>query len=226
VFLDGDRGGDLILRELIELAELDFVARAPTGREVEELSGKEVLKALRNKLPIEQVLKDLEITVSDKNKGKDKGKKVTRDKGKKEEPIVADVSDIAIAEKFEDTDVDVFELDESDKSLVDIESGSKKAIELPSEISELTSSLGSFEALFVTNDNKIAKKAAVKDLRGELSGLDPSKQPKIIGIVFDGIVTQRLIDLSKEKELQYVAGAKVAEMVKVPENLKIYAFEK
>ena len=28
-FLDGDRGGDLILRELIEVAELDFVARAP-----------------------------------------------------------------------------------------------------------------------------------------------------------------------------------------------------
>ncbi|MFB6145688.1 MAG: DNA primase DnaG, partial [Candidatus Nanohaloarchaea archaeon] len=36
-FLDGDRGGDLILEELREKAEPDFVARAPEKKEVEEL---------------------------------------------------------------------------------------------------------------------------------------------------------------------------------------------
>jgi DNA primase len=46
-FLDGDHGGDLILKELIHLADLDYVARAPMNREVEELSSKEILKALR-----------------------------------------------------------------------------------------------------------------------------------------------------------------------------------
>ena len=54
-FLDGDRGGDLILKELQQVADVDYVARAPPGREVEELSQKELVKALRNKLPIEQV---------------------------------------------------------------------------------------------------------------------------------------------------------------------------
>ena len=34
VFLDGDRGGDLILKEMLQVAEVDFVARAPPGTEV------------------------------------------------------------------------------------------------------------------------------------------------------------------------------------------------
>src|SRR6266568_2950246 len=53
-FLDGDRGGDLILKELLQVAEVDFVARAPRGREVEEMTQKQIMKALRNKIPAEQ----------------------------------------------------------------------------------------------------------------------------------------------------------------------------
>src|SRR3989338_1758580 len=56
VFLDGDRGGDLILNALKTLAEVDFVARAPEGKEVEELTKKEVFKALRDKVPSEQAV--------------------------------------------------------------------------------------------------------------------------------------------------------------------------
>jgi len=48
-FVDGDRGGDLILKELGSVADLDFIAKAPTGKEVEELTKKEVFTALRAK---------------------------------------------------------------------------------------------------------------------------------------------------------------------------------
>ncbi len=51
VFLDGDRGGDIILKELMQLGEIDYVARAPEGKEVEELTKKEIFKALRDKVP-------------------------------------------------------------------------------------------------------------------------------------------------------------------------------
>jgi DNA primase len=54
VFLDGDRGGDLILKELMAVAEIDFVARAPRGKEVEELSKKEIFQCLRSREPTEQ----------------------------------------------------------------------------------------------------------------------------------------------------------------------------
>ncbi|MFW5637810.1 MAG: DNA primase DnaG [Methanoculleus sp.] len=53
--LDGDRGGELILRELLQIAEIDFVAYCPRGKSVEEMSRKEIVKALRNKVPVEVV---------------------------------------------------------------------------------------------------------------------------------------------------------------------------
>ena len=54
-FLDGDRGGDLILKEIRQIAEIDFIARAPYGKEVEELTKKEIFKALRDKVPAPQM---------------------------------------------------------------------------------------------------------------------------------------------------------------------------
>ena len=53
--LDGDRGGELILRELLQVADIDFVAYCPRGKSVEEMSRKEIVKALRNKVPVEVV---------------------------------------------------------------------------------------------------------------------------------------------------------------------------
>ncbi len=55
-FVDGDRGGELILRELFQVAEVDFVARAPRAHEVEELSAKQLTKCLRNKVPYDQYM--------------------------------------------------------------------------------------------------------------------------------------------------------------------------
>ena len=54
VFSDGDRGGDLIIRELGQVAEVDFITKAPDGKEVEELTKKELNKALRAKIAFEQ----------------------------------------------------------------------------------------------------------------------------------------------------------------------------
>jgi DNA primase len=48
-FLDGDRGGTIILNELKQLAKLDYIARAPEGLEVEELTRKQLIKSLQNK---------------------------------------------------------------------------------------------------------------------------------------------------------------------------------
>ncbi|MFB6112019.1 MAG: DNA primase DnaG [Halobacteriaceae archaeon] len=59
-FLDGDRGGDLILRELAQVGDIDYVARAPTGRSVEDLSRDEVTAALREKSALDRALAGIE----------------------------------------------------------------------------------------------------------------------------------------------------------------------
>lgn len=53
-FVDGDRGGDLILRVLMETGNLDFAVKAPDGKEVEELTKKEIHLALRAKVAASQ----------------------------------------------------------------------------------------------------------------------------------------------------------------------------
>jgi DNA primase len=54
-FVDGDRGGDLIIKELLAIAEIDYVTKAPDGKEVEELAKKEIHKALRARVVPEQL---------------------------------------------------------------------------------------------------------------------------------------------------------------------------
>ncbi len=94
-FLDGDRGGDLILKELLQVADIDFIARAPKGYEVEELTYKQIQKALRNKMPVDQYLAthDLGIELPENHNHKSREKKeekkekkaAEKEKEKKEE---------------------------------------------------------------------------------------------------------------------------------------------
>ncbi|MEK6963113.1 MAG: DNA primase DnaG [Nanoarchaeota archaeon] len=53
-FVDGDRGGDLIIKELLAVSEVDFITKAPDGKEVEEITKKEMHKALRSRVAAEQ----------------------------------------------------------------------------------------------------------------------------------------------------------------------------
>ena len=50
LFIDGDRGGKLIAQNVADNAKVAYVAVAPDGKEVEELTGKEILANLRKKV--------------------------------------------------------------------------------------------------------------------------------------------------------------------------------
>ena len=58
LFVDGDRGGDLIIKEALDRLEIDYVTKAPDGKEVEELTKKEIHKALRSRIAVEQAKLD------------------------------------------------------------------------------------------------------------------------------------------------------------------------
>lgn len=58
-FVDGDRAGVLLLKSLLQVVDIDYIAVAPRGKEVEELSFKEIKKALDNKLPTEKLALDI-----------------------------------------------------------------------------------------------------------------------------------------------------------------------
>lgn len=154
-FLDGDRAGDLILRELTQVADLDYVARAPQSKEVEELTPKEIMKALRERIQAEQV--------------------------PPERPTM------------------------------------RVPVEVPSRVAETAAQLkGTLEAVLFDESGGELMHIPVSELAEKL--------PEVQGahtLVFDGVVTQRILDMGEQKGLKYIIGDRVSENAKRPLNIKL-----
>ncbi|MCC7552316.1 DNA primase [Candidatus Micrarchaeota archaeon] len=195
VFLDGDRGGDIILTQLKEVLEIDFVARAPTGKEVEELTRKEIIKALRNKLPVEQV---------DAHKPNDTKMNYERTEEEIKKPMRSSTSSQSRSSKITTTPVKKFEKpDYSDKPPKELED-SLKHLE------------NTLKAKFYDKTYAQIKELPVRDV---IKTLENEKE--VEAVVFDGIVTQRLVDLAESQGVKYLIGIKAGNIFKKPENLVI-----
>jgi DNA primase len=187
VFVDGDRGGELILRELLQVADVDFVARAPQTREVEEIPQKLIMKSLKNKIPREQFMDMYNIKIEgDKKEEKEKPQKAKRDFFSKPKE----------KKKPEDVEINKDKQKNYESILNDI-SGSLKAV------------------LFDENGNEL-KKIPVRELTDEIK-----KGGNISTIVFDGIVTQRLLDIANNKSVKEIVGIKLGNVIKMPKSVKV-----
>ncbi|MFX0093357.1 MAG: DNA primase DnaG [Candidatus Hodarchaeota archaeon] len=194
-FLDGDRGGDLILKELLQVADIDFIARAPQSREVEDMTGKEIIKALRNKIPVEQIIR----------------------KEFYAQPPEAKIGEPDL--ELEITEEIITEEGRSTESVIKASKPIENRKKIPSKIVGLIDSLNTREAIVVDENYQVVEKVPVSTLRETLLNME-----KVFGVIFDGIITQRLLDLSSEKKLDFIAGARIAEITKRPFNLEIYEF--
>ena len=67
LFVDGDRGGDLNIKNMLSSAEIDYVIKAADVKEVEELTQKEIHKALRSKIAAEQMKLEFQKARNHKN---------------------------------------------------------------------------------------------------------------------------------------------------------------
>jgi len=154
--LDGDRGGDLILKELLQVTDISYVARAPPGKEVEELSSKEVETALRNKVPVKQA------------RAKRKRKKML----------------------------------------------------LPKQIVETTKELGgTLEAVLLNKEMKQIERLPVSQLAEKLK-----EMKDVDTVVFDGVITQRLVDVANERGIKYLVAARVSDEIKQPYGMHLLTF--
>ncbi len=186
IFVDGDRGGELILKELLQVADVDFVARAPQTREVEEIPQKLIMKSLKNKIPKEQYMDMYNIKIGrDKKANGEKAQKVKREFFSRPK------------EKKEDEDKIVTDKQKSYESILN-------------EIS------GSLKAVLLDENGKELKKIPVRELTDEIK-----KGEKTAAIVFDGIVTQRLLDIANNKNVKEIIGIKMGNVIKMPKSVKV-----
>lgn len=147
-FLDGDRGGDLILKELMQVAKPKYVARAPRGSEVEELDPDQVKEALSKRVPLEEVA-------------------------------------------------------------------------VTGELGGLAGELrGTLEAVLLGGDGGKIARFPVSELVDKLKATEGVK-----AVVFDGIVTGRLLDVAQERGVKSVVGDRVAEGVRIPREIEVKAFK-
>jgi len=155
--LDGDRGGDLILKELLQVTNVKYVGRAPRGKEVEELNCKEIFEALEAKVAVEDVFKP-----------------------KREKPKV-----------------------EVQKGIVEV----AKALE------------GTLEAVLLNDKLEQVERMPVSQLAEklqEVQGVDT--------IIFDGIITQRIVDVASDKNIKKIIASRISEAVKPSLTVQLMTF--
>lgn len=164
-FIDGDHSGDLILKELMQMIDIDYVARAPPGREVEDLTGKEVDRCLGEKMP---------------------------------------------ASKY--------------RALIGVLEPKREVAKppiFPPQIMESMKLLrGSLEGLILDDKWNVIQKVAVKDLIDILQGLD-----KVHAVIFDGIITQRLVETAEKRRIPYLIGARIGAISKRPSEVSLLVFD-
>jgi DNA primase len=169
-FLDGDRGGDLILKELMQVAPVDYVTRAPAGKEVEELTPKEIMKSLREKIPVESA----------------------------KQPIAQRIEPPAQVQR-------------------------PQAMQLPQTLVAKARELrGTLEGVLLDQDLTEIARLPVSELASKLAlSAETGGYKGVETIVFDGVVTQRVLDLAEEHGVKLVVGDRIAELSRKPNLVKI-----
>ncbi|MEN3036222.1 MAG: DNA primase, partial [Candidatus Methanosuratincola petrocarbonis] len=102
----------------------------------------------------------------------------------------------------------------------------EKHIEIPQADLEKLRSLvkelqGSLEGVLTDETWEVKQKVAVR----ELAELLQSSEIKPFAVIFDGVVTQRLLDVSNSKGVSYLIGARIGNIAKRPQNIKIMVFD-
>ncbi|MCJ7463295.1 MAG: DNA primase DnaG [Thermoplasmata archaeon] len=207
-FVDGDRGGELILRELLQVAEVDFVARAPAGQEVEELTQKQIVKCLRNKAPADQFAEMLNIpSGAPKNGQKEVRREEERgDRNRREDDRgrhVREREQKPLPRPVEEKAVRRFSPEQARyKSVLEELSNSSKA--------KLLNSTGN-----------VLKEVHVSTLADTLKETSEA----VTAVILDGIITQRVLDIAVEKNISTVVGVKLGNIAKLPTSVEVLTKE-
>jgi len=187
-FLDGDRAGDLILKELQGLVKIDKILRAPPGREVEECTPMEIAEILKDAMPFvsadTQQLSSIQPhqTESRQTQKRDRQEQVVQQQEEQQTEIIASSN----ANQQEDA--------------ADIVSAVR---EVYPQINE------TLEAVILDSSRKTLLKIPVSDVVKKLNSAEGAKM-----LVLDGIVTQRLVEAADKAGIEYIVGHRMSDLKK------------
>ncbi len=204
-FFDGDRGGDLDLIELTQVTEVDFVTRAPDGKEVEELTKKEIHKALRAKIAVEQHMLELNKRISTSSSSSTPDRKI-QPRSSKPQKTNARNSQNNKRDSRDTRD------QKSKRTTNNSDSKPKREIKKPKvNVSEqelgafkssLESLVGTKGACLLDVDLNILGKVPLSELNATIKNFNEG----VHAIVLDGGVDKSLVTNAESSNVQFVVG--------------------
>ena len=216
-FVDGDRGGEMILRELFQVAEIDFVARAPTNTEVEQLTHKQVMKCLRDKSTTgvfqdkhKWARADGKRKRSRRGGRKSKAKQVDEVAEAPEEAPASEPADVPEPPAEEAVQPEVMEAAPA--------AASSRPAAAEALLEHLDALKGSKNARLLA-DNKVSVELPITKLQEQLQ---KKGNNSVNALVMDGIITQRLVDLVPEAGISTIVAEKKGPLPRKPATVKLY----
>ena len=206
-FVDGDRGGDLILRELLQVAEVDFIARAPRGREVEELTQKQIMKSLRNKIPGEQFIEMYGLS-GQVYKPEEERPEMSPPEERGPRPEQRPAMPV---ESVPAPMVPKEPMPPPPSAPRAMTPRLEKYREMLIEIG------GSSKAKILADDDSLTAEVPVRSL---VETLRSNREAK--AVVFDGIITQRILDIASEIGIKSVVGMKMGTITNQPPGIEVF----
>ena len=187
------------------MAEIDFIARAPPHNEVEELSKKQIMKALKNKMPVEQYTSmygmENGATKDSMQKKDDKNGSKNHNSGKNNQKKEEKKSDSGGNKKEKE--------EEKRKRLTPQQ---EKFYEMLRDMS------GKKKARLLNSKGGIVTEVST----GELINVLDKEKKSVNAIVFDGVITQRLVDTAYKKGVKMIVGTKMGNVAKLPSSISVW----
>jgi DNA primase len=214
LFVDGDRGGEMIMRTVLSQMHVDYVARAPKGMEVEQLTGKEIARALAQMVPAEEAMKQLGMVPAQPEAAPQPAQQAAVQQPAPQEAAQVQQPPQPAEQAAQQPQAEqaVQQAPQQPEAAPQpAQQAGVASLIMPKQVLDSMKELkGTLEAVAYDRSWNEVARLKVKDL---FNWMQQVESGKVYAVVFDGIITQRLLDAASEKGVALLIGARIGSRV-------------
>jgi len=218
-FIDGDRAGDLILKELQGLVDIEKVYRAPPGREVEECTPLEISEILKD---VEQFIND---KINDTNTVPSNVQQIRNhhriDHSQNQSNNQDQNSSITYNRNLTNQSLNKHNnYDNSDQKQSPDNMISKEDEEVISIVKKVFQEINeTLEAMVFDKSMKRIVKIPISEIMKKISELKDGNL-----LILDGIVTPRLVEAANKSGIRYIIGHRTSNLKRTNPDVRVQTF--
>ncbi|WP_144730463.1 DNA primase DnaG [Candidatus Nitrosocosmicus arcticus] len=218
-FIDGDRAGDLILKELQGLVDIEKVYRAPAGREVEECTPLEISEILKD---VEQLMID---KINDTNAVPSNVQQIRNprrvDNNQNQSNNQDQNSTFPFNRDFSNQSLNKHDnYDNINQRQSPDNMTSKEDEEVISTVKQVFQEINeTLDAMVFDKSMRKIVKIPVSEIMKKISELKDGNL-----LILDGIVTPRLVEAANKSGIKYIIGHRTSNLKKLTPDVRVQTF--